>query len=261
MTDFKEIIIKAFHLKKSVDIRELKERVKQNLVGENKSELFYEWEPGKYVLIFNYGVYVFYNFSDREITEIFENVFLQRPIESLIDQFSLVPSNSDEINIRFNSLSLKVINREVIKIIMLNLAQSLALHYYDQHSQELLIGVKQFTNQMVETGKLKIRQRNILKLFGSVLSSKNKIAENLYIFDAPAITWNDEYLDKINSVLSRHFDLGPRYKSIENTFDIVETNLRTFMDLYHQKESSRLEWIIIILILVEVLDTFISKFL
>ena len=112
---------------------------------------------------------------------------------------------------------------------------------------------------MEEEGKLKISRKNIMKFIGKALNTKNKIVENLYIFDAPAVTWNNEYLEKVNTTLSRHFELGLRYRSIENNFNIIKDNLEAFTDLYHQSESSKLEWIIIILILVEVLDTFIMK--
>lgn len=260
--DRKELMLQAWHLKDNIDIRQCREKIQYKIISESKSDIFFEPFPGRYTFIFNYGVIVFYNLSADEIDQVLRQLFPGTRKASLLhDTFGLMKNESDEINIQFNSLSLKLINEETIKIVMLNLAQSVALTYYDQVSQDLLAGVRQFTNQMEEQGRLKISRKNILRFIGKALNTKNKIAENLYIFDAPPITWNDEYLDKVNTTLSRHFDLGPRYRSIENTFNIVEANLDTYMELYHQKESSKLEWIIIILILVEVVDTFLTKVL
>lgn len=258
----KELIIRACHLRENIDIRACREKITEQVISATKTDIFYELQPGKYVFIFNYGVVVFYDLTIQEVDQLMEGLFPEAKKRNLLtDEFAFSKNVPDEISIKFNSLSLRVINEETIKIVMLNLAQSLALSYYDQVSQDLLAQVRQFTNQMEEQGKLKISRKNILKFIGKALNTKNKIAENLYIFDAPPITWNDEYLDKVNTTLSRHFDLGPRYRSIENTFNIVEANLDTYMDLYHHKESSKLEWIIIILILVEVLDTLITKVL
>ncbi|ELR70166.1 hypothetical protein C900_03851 [Fulvivirga imtechensis AK7] len=260
--DRKELVIQAWHLKDNIDIRQCREKNCYKIISESKSDIFFEPFPGKYVFIFNYGVIVFYHLSVQEIDSVLKQLFPGTRKASLFhDTFGLIRSDSDEINIQFNSLSLKLINEETIKIIMLNLAQSVALIYYDEVSQDLLAHVRQFTSQMEEQGKLKISRKNILRFIGKALNTKNKIAENLYIFDAPPVTWNNEYLDKVHTTLSRHFDLGPRYRSIENTFNIVEANLDTYMELYHQKESSKLEWIIIILIFVEVIDTFLTKVL
>lgn len=260
MSNSREYKIRAYHFTGNIDIRDCKEKITAKIISESKTDLFYAVDTDKYTFIFNYGVVAFYNMTEMEITTTFTHVFPQVSREQLpVDDFALKSSSSDEIKAEFNCLSLQVINQETIKIAMLNVAQSVALMYYDQVSQDLLTRVRLFTTQMEEEGKLQISRKNIMKFIGKALNTKNKIAENLYIFDAPPVTWNNEYLEKINMTLSKHFDLGLRYRSIENTFNIVEDNLDAFMELYHQKESSKLEWIIIILILVEVLDTFITK--
>lgn len=260
MSENKELKIRAYHLTGNIDIRDCREKVSKKIIAESKSDLFIESGTEQYIFIFNYGVIAFYNMDEKEISTTFDHYFPDVSKAQLpVDDFVLKKETLDEIRVEFNSLSLQLINQETIKIAMLNVAQSVALMYYDTVSQDLLMRVRQFTTQMEEEGKLKISRKNIMKFIGKALNTKNKIAENLYIFDAPPITWNNEYLEKVNTSLSRHFDLGLRYRSIENTFNIVEDNIDAFMELYHQNESSKLEWIIIILILVEVLDTFITK--
>lgn len=256
----KELKISAYHLTGNIDIKSCREKVSGKIISESKTDLFIESGQEQYIFIFNYGVIAFYNMDEKEIEAAFNHYFSGITKAQLTaDDFVLKTGDQDEMKVEFNSLSLHLINQETIKIAMLNVAQSVALMYYDAVSQDLLMRVRQFTTQMEEEGKLKISRKNIMKFIGKALNTKNKIAENLYIFDAPPVTWNNEYLEKVNSTLSKHFDLGLRYRSIENTFGIVEDNLDAFMELYHQNESSKLEWIIIILILVEVLDTFITK--
>ncbi|UII33265.1 RMD1 family protein [Fulvivirga ulvae] len=260
MSDNKELKISAYHLTGNIDIRGCRDKVSEKIVAETKTDLFIETGKEQYIFIFNYGVITFYNMSEKEMGIAFSRYF-PGVSKALLpaDDFVLKIGDLNELKVEFNSLSLQLINQETIKIAMLNVAQSVALMYFDTVSQDLLMRVRGFTTQMEEEGKLKISRKNIMKFIGKALNTKNKIAENLYIFDAPPVTWNNEYLEKVNSTLSKHFDLGLRYRSIENTFGIVEDNLDAFMELYHQNESSKLEWIIIILILVEVLDTFITK--
>ena len=92
-----------------------------------------------------------------------------------------------------------------------------------------------------------------------MLNVKNQIAENLYIFDAPDSTWESEQLNSLNQELQKTFDLKIRYRNIYERIEIVKENLQLFKDIMYHTESSRLEWIIIVLILVEVLDLFVLR--
>ena len=253
--------LKAYHIQNSINLKQCKEALSSVVIESSSMDILLEIGEGKYGLIFNYGVIVFYECTPDDISNVFIELAIVRDIKELeyyTDDFGLKKTES-EFKINFHYIALPIINEEVIRIAMLNLGQSLALKYYDAVSQDLLTSIRGFTGELETNGKLKIGQKSILRFVGKALNTQNRIAENLYIFDAPPVTWENEYLEKVNVALSKHFELSSRYRSIDSTFKIIKDNLSAYMDLYHHKESSKLEWIIIILILVEVIDTFISK--
>jgi required for meiotic nuclear division protein 1 len=59
----------------------------------------------------------------------------------------------------------------------------------------------------------------------------------------------------------KYFDLRVRYNEVEYTLRTIEDNLSVFREIIHQRESTILEFIIIVLILVEVFDLIITKIL
>lgn len=253
--------LKAFHIQNSINLRECRTILSSMVLESSSMDFFFKIGEGKYGRIFGYGVIVFYECTQEDISRIFMELAIVKDVATLdyySDDFGIKLSSGD-YKIDFNYITLPEINEEVIHIAMLNLGQSLALKYYDTVSQDLLTNIREFTGELETRGKLKISQKDILKFVGKALNTQNRIAENLYIFDAPPVTWENEYLEKVNLSLSKHFELSSRYRSIDSTFKIIKDNLSAYLDLYHHKESSKLEWIIIILILVEVLDTFISK--
>ncbi len=255
--------LKAFHIQNSINLKECKSTLSSLVIDSSSMDLFLNLGDGKYGRIFNYGVMVFYGCSQEDISKLFMELAIVEDVKALenySDDFGIKLSDGD-YKIDFHYITLPEINEEVIRIAMLNLGQSLALKYYDAVSQDLLSSIREFTGELETKGKLKISQKNILKFVGKALNTQNRIAENLYIFDAPAVTWENEYLEQVNLSLSKHFELSSRYRSIDSTFNIIKDNLSAYLDLYHHKESSKLEWIIIILILVEVIDTFVSKML
>jgi len=106
---------------------------------------------------------------------------------------------------------------------------------------------------------LNISGIKLKKFIGKVLNIKNQISENLYIFDEPESTWENEQLNRLNLELKQTFDLKIRYRNIHEQLGIIKENLELFKDIWDHRESSRLEWVIIILILVEVLDLFVFR--
>lgn len=259
-----QIQVKAFHLKGNIDIKKFKQLHATMPIHENSAELFYKNGDQQYYFVINYGAIVFFNQPQQEIEQVVKLLVEHFGLTSsdlLSDEFEIIANPDAHVDIEFGHLTLKEIDYDAVKIIMLNMAQSIALNYYDQVSQQLISEVRLFTTQMETRGKLSINKKNILKFIGKALNTQNRIAENLYIFDSPPITWENEYYNRINKTLASHFELNARYRSIENNFKIIEANLHAFLDVNNHHESSRLEWIIIILILVEVIDTFAMKFL
>ncbi len=94
-----------------------------------------------------------------------------------------------------------------------------------------------------------------------MLNLKNKIAQNIYIFDSPNLTWNDEYLNVINTDLSRELDIKLRHSSLQESLGTVRENLEILKDINQHSHSSTLELIVIALIAVEIINLIIDKLL
>ena len=106
---------------------------------------------------------------------------------------------------------------------------------------------------MEHHGKLSISKTNLLKYIGRVLNVKNSIVDNLYILDDPNLVWDNEELNLLNRHLKANFDINPRFKDLDYRLQIVENNLTLFTDVLNVRESARLEWIVIILIALEII--------
>jgi len=115
------------------------------------------------------------------------------------------------------------------------------------------------TQSLERKGKLDISGNALKKFIGKTLLLKNRISENLYIFDSPPETWENENLNKIDLGMKKTFDLQERFRHVSEGLQIVKDNLELFKDLLQYRNSTLLEWIIIILILVEVLNLIIDK--
>jgi required for meiotic nuclear division protein 1 len=257
----KKVKLAALLVANQLDLKGIKTFLELKPLADSSSELFYSFGPEKFQHYFNYGVVVFSGHTDEEIKLAIKTIFpyLKNPSSNWLRDDHEIEVKEGEMIFEFNQVVVNRLDQKVFRIAMFNIAQSVALDHYHEVTENLLTEIRGFTNHLETTGKLNISRRNMLKFIGKALNTQNDIADNIYIFDAPELVWDDEYLDRLNKGLMKHFDLRVRFSEIEYTLRIIEDNLSVFREISHQRESNTLEWIIIILILVEVFDLFISK--
>jgi len=256
--------LSAFLVAHQLDIKGIKTFLDIKPLADTSSELFYRFAGEKYQYFFNFGVVVFTGYTEDEMKWAIKTIqpHQRNTLTTVLrDDHEIDVQEGKPIVFDFAKLVVDKVDERVIRITMFNLAQSVALDHYHGVTENLLTEVKGFANQLEATGKLKISRKNMMRFLGRALNTQNEIAENIYIFDAPDQVWDDEYLDKLHQGLIKHFDLRVRFSEIEYTLRIIEDNLSVFREIINQRESSLLEVIIIVLILVEVFDLLITKLL
>ena len=252
----------AYQVASTINIKEIKSHLSWRLVFHDSDELFYKVSNHAFVYIFQYGVVSFFNLSDDDIAEVFKEIspFCNNYFSNKLSEVVEVVVEPNTLKVKFNSVILPSLNKEMIRLVMLNTSQSVALNRYSEITEDILIETNKHTTYLENKGKLDISGYTLKRFIGKVLNIKNKISENLYIFDSPQITWENEQLNKLNLELKQTFDLTDRYRLIHDRIEIVKENLDLFKDIMDHRESSKLEWIIIILIVIEVIDMLVAKF-
>lgn len=254
--------IEAFQLAEQINIRKFRAEFKVEPTISSVYELFYVLENGKFINIFNYGIVVLggYDAVDKSNIIKFINSFLEKTIGKEYNDDFLVEEKKDEkITFKHNSISVPELNEKVVRICMLHVGQSVAMDYYESLSYDILEGTKQLTEQLEKYGKIKIPKKDLLRFIGKTLNIKNSILDNLYILDNPESVWDDEYLSKVDQGLKDIFEINIRFRDVDYRLKIVENNMKLFTELLQHRESSFLEWIVIVLIFIEIINIFIEK--
>jgi uncharacterized Rmd1/YagE family protein len=252
--------VTGYYLAEKLDMTAVREKFDLTVLLKDSFELFMKDAEGGYIFAVNYGSVVFLNVA-REDRERYLEKFKKDSDPEIfyvqMEEHEVLVDNALGYKVLFDKLILDELTDDIARIVMLNIAQSVALYRYTRQSEDLLKETRFHTTQLETRGRLNLRGRSLMKFIGRTLNIKNKIAENLYIFDAPNITWEDQELNRINEDMARQFDLTKRHKAIHENLNIVKENLDLFKDIIHHSQSSLLEWIIIVLILFEVVQIFI----
>jgi uncharacterized Rmd1/YagE family protein len=258
------IKLRAINIADNINIKQLKANYSGKLIMSTSTELFYKVDVNKYISMFNYGVVAFSNHTQSEIDQVITDISnyindqQDRISETIEIEFKTNPETSYENEV----LSVPIIDNrnELFRIVMFDLSQTVALDYYSNIAEKLLHEVKTFTQQLERKGKISLSKKEMMKFIGKSLNTRNEIVDNLYIFDSPDLTWDDEKVEKVHRILITTFDLNVRFKEIEYTFNIIDSNLQIFKETYEHRYSAILEIVVIILILIEVIKSFAETY-
>lgn len=259
------IRIEAFQIAEVINIKKFKAEFTAQPHTGSTADLFFILENNQFLYVFNYGVVVFAGFDNVQKSDFlrFVKPFSEYPVEDkFVEDYSVEFDEKEQKPVfKDNLVILPLFTENAMRIVMLNIGQSVALDYYEQLCHDILYSTKIYTDQLELYGALKISKKSLLKFIGQILNVKNSIVDNIYILDDPTIVWDDEYLAQINRGLKDTFDIQLRFRDLDYKLRIVEDNLKLFRDLLQHRESNRLEWIIIILILIEVVNLLGERFL
>jgi uncharacterized Rmd1/YagE family protein len=252
----------SYQVADSIDVKKFGADFKGELCYSDPTELFYKTADEEYVYVFNYGSVCFLNYDAVGMTSFLKliapycNQLFDR---SLTDEF-IVETDAREVRVGFNKIEIPTsVSNNVLRLVMLNVSQSVALDYYEEQTNKLLEETNKHTQYLERKGKLGLSGKNLRQYIGRTLLLKNRIAENIYVFDSPPETWENESLNKIDLELKRTFDLQVRVRTIHEGLNIIKDNLELFQGLMQHRNSTMLEWIIIVLILVEVINLLMEK--
>lgn len=251
----------SYQIADAINVKEFSSIFKADLYYSDPSELLYKTDVDQYVYVFKYGAVCFLNYDIFHISEFLRLIgsYCKNLFEnSFTDEF-IVETGGKDLRVGFNKIEIPSADIEVLRLVMLNVSQSVALDYYEDQTNKLLTETNQFTQRLETKGTLAISGTKLNKYIGRTLLLRNRIAENIYVFDSPPETWENEQLNKIDADLKRTFDLQVRVRSIHEGLNVVKDNLELFRGLMQNRNSTILEWIIIILILVEVLNLVFEK--
>jgi len=251
----------SYQIADSIDVRAFRAAYKEGIYHYDADELFYKTGEETYIYIFKYGVVCFTNCSEAGREEFLQRIapFGKNVFELKLSEEFEVETNAKENKFGYNKIEVTKPDEEVIRLIMLNVSQSVALDYFQEQTNLIQEETNEYTLRLEQKGRLSMSRQDLKMYIGKTLNLKNRIAENLYIFDSPPETWEDENLNRIDLGLKRTFDLQDRYRDIREGLEIVKENLELFKDLLQYRNSTFLEWIVIILIAVEVLNLLFDK--
>lgn len=222
---------------------------------------------GKRVYVFHFGTVVFVNIDHHQIVDICKylkkiekNLHIDTPFQ-FVDDFKIeVSKDLQEEESNYEYMHVSSIEEYHLEILSTILAKSVALEKIEAGIEILLDDIEEMVERL-DQNQLKISDKKLSKLWSKILRFKHSTISYIMLLDKPEITWNNEDAEILFSRLSHLFELEDRYEAIKQKTEILKDITGAFETLTHTERSTKLEWLIIILISLELLLSLIEKFI
>jgi uncharacterized Rmd1/YagE family protein len=249
--------VSAWFLGSRLDLRELE----PNQVIAH-APLTLALAPRRWIVAFRFGVIVFFGFDATE-----EQFWLDRlssrltgvldPPEHEATELQVDPGQHDSISAD-GQLVLVESSVERIQIIAQVLAKSVVLAHYEKAVASTFERFESLIERLRQ-GLSPRKGRDVINEVGQALTILTRTVGRVEVTEKPDLTWENPHLDRLYQRLAREYELHDRDLMLTRKLDLLWRIAETYLDLLNNRQGHRLEWYIIILILIEIALTLAEK--
>lgn len=141
------------------------------------------------------------------------------------------------------------------------IAQSVKLGTFEVALQKTFAMTKKIPEDLAKFGKISLSRNEIRKKMGELFIERNSINLHLDVLDQPEFFWDYPELEPYYLMIANYLDLSNRLEVLNQRLGIVHELFEMLGNELNHQHSSRLEWTIICLIIIEVLLSIVRDIL
>ncbi|MCE2982876.1 MAG: RMD1 family protein [Parachlamydia sp.] len=207
------------------------------------------------IFLFSYGASVCWGLTHDECLLAFDQI---KPFEDLplstqdveVDEFAFTFGEAPKI------IEDEIIlpNRDVLNRLAIShgLAQSVKLGTFENSIRKTFNDTKHIPRDLAKHGRIPLSRREIRRKMGALFIERSSVNLHLDILDTPEFFWEYSELEPLYALTNNYLDIDTRVEVLNQRLDVIHELFEMLGNELNHQHSSRLEWTIIILIVIEV---------
>ena len=248
------IRVRALLLGERLDLRSLEEIVR---LGDRP--LIVEAGDSGRAALFPYGAVVLFDVSSLEEMALRSTLapILSGALES--PEFEEVQIVVDpEVKEQVGSggrIHLADCSLERLQLVADVLAKSVVLAHYEQSVARVFDLVEPAAAALAKRMRRRAQARELIRQISRALLVQHKTVGRVEVLDKPELLWDRPELEGLYLRLQDEYELRDRNVILDRKLTLISTTAETYLDLLQNERSLRVEWYIVVLILVEIFLT------
>jgi uncharacterized Rmd1/YagE family protein len=259
------VATKAYFIARSIEIH----KIHSNIYGSNNKQEFHsksvtvtiDESLSQYIAVFKYGSVVMFNIPEvmhvehlRKIKEVAVISPIAEGMQHTEDFKVIVNEHLDKPSgLKSEHLNIRCLDSKNLAIVSTVMAQTVALDYCEVIVNRIVEQFMHMNVKIEESGKFDdLNPEDLYRLVAANNTVITNVLTKLGIFEGSDAAWeNQDYSDTFE-LLRKDFEIDNRFKDLSLKLEHVKDNARFFLEILHNNKSTKLEWIIIILIAAEI---------
>jgi len=216
-----------------------------------------------YAVLFRYGAVVLFNVSPLEEVSFLGHLahLIREPFEtpdSEVIEIHVDPTRDERLDT--NIISIKDTRAERLQVVADILAKSVVMDHYEKRVSGVFDRIEPLAERLQKRGRTQYRDVELVRHIGDTLLIQHTTVGRVEVSEKPEILWEQPELERLYVRLEDEYELRERHLALERKLDLISRTAETLLDLLQHKRSLRVEWYIVILIVVEILLTLYELF-
>ncbi|HAZ15047.1 MAG: hypothetical protein A2Y28_02755 [Chlamydiae bacterium GWC2_50_10] len=212
-----------------------------------------EKQAPKEAFYFPYGAAVFWGFSEEEEKNLVASL-KEYEVESLpkleFDEFTFTYGRN--MAIAEDEIILQNKNPLTKLAVSHGLAQSVKLSIFEETVQKTIDHTQILPQNLARRGKIFLSRKEISQKMGELFMERNFINLHADILDIPEFFWDHPDLEPFYRRTAHYLDVSKRADLLNKRLTVIHELFEILSSELNHQHSSRLEWTIIVLIVIEV---------
>jgi uncharacterized Rmd1/YagE family protein len=256
------ISVLAYDVATSFDLTSLRPVVEGWGKVVERDPLIIELAATKYMVIFEYGSVVFFNFSSTEISSWLAQLksFAHRANRrEFVDEFTLYIGDKKKKIATTEELTVKQFMLDVVKLVAIVLSRSVGLEYYEDLMNRRLAKLEQSVDALSREGRFIFKRHELVKEVGLALAIQHELAYNLELLEAPDVVWERGVeMQTLYDNLSAQFSIATRAQVVDRKLNIIARSSEFIIERLQERTANLLEWAIIFLFVVDLVFIYLE---
>jgi uncharacterized Rmd1/YagE family protein len=141
------------------------------------------------------------------------------------------------------------------------LAQSIKLAVFENIVKKTIANTRFLPEQLAKHGRIPLSKIEIQKKMGELFIERSSINLHFDALDTPEYFWDHPDQEPLYFAIVKHLDLESRVDVLNRRLDVIRDLFEVLDNELKHQHASRLEWIIIWLIVIEVVISIIKELL
>ncbi len=220
-------------------------------------------EGDGYVVVFRYGAVVLVGLTPEEEKQALSQFAIEAPQSATIEEERIgleVQAGKEEGATASGVLYLKELSVAHVLVLADILAKSVALARYEREIASVFDTIEPAASRLAVSGRLPKARKALLQLIGSALLAQHRVSGRIAFAEKPDVLWENPELGRLYARLEDEYEIIERGTLLNSKVAVVGSAAETFTDMMDTARSARLELLIVILILVEIVIAAVALF-